>query len=367
MGVGERQPDGTIVRRPEDSMQYALAPMAPFTPLRNIDGLRLDYTEMYYTCAPTATCSRSNLDCGSRNIFCETGVYKCAPRLKLEALCGNFSVGRTEEEANPCYMSVCCEGVCSEQCENNVVRKPKRGNEEDGVDKSEVGISESFGPSENMENSESEDLLQRSPSEPETHDILERRPQGLERPERLPRFNPPRELERLERRPETLTRFEPPREQLPRSERRPDIPARLEPPRVPVRPESHELGLQRQDTNPQRNSHLPPFTFRPSRGPFQERPRRMGHSQEQNEIFRGQRRQPSFRFRPERPFYEREFEIFDPFRFGVSGERFGRRYFSRFVDPFYRGFPFRPRFEERSRNTIPRTRRSSFRSRRQFI
>ena len=111
LGVGERQPDGTILQFEEASAHYALAIMQPFRPLRNIDGLADEYFDEFYDCEPSPFCTTQNQDCGSRYLFCERATFRCLPRLSLGALCAGFAV------SEPCFNSVCCRGRCRPTCD----------------------------------------------------------------------------------------------------------------------------------------------------------------------------------------------------------------------------------------------------------
>lgn len=111
LGVGVVQPDGEILRRPQDSHHYSLNIMHPFGPMRNIDGLKTDYFDMFYYCEPSPVCSKDNPDCGSVYMFCDLNSEKCAPKLQLRASCEQF------KDFDPCHHGVCCHGICQSTCE----------------------------------------------------------------------------------------------------------------------------------------------------------------------------------------------------------------------------------------------------------
>lgn len=110
LGVGMVQPDGVLLRTPEQSHHHAQATMEPFGPLRNIDGLRDGYFDRYYTCEPSPVCSTDAADCGSEHLFCDLNTYRCAPKLQLGAICTDFA------KSSPCHRGVCCSGVCRPRC-----------------------------------------------------------------------------------------------------------------------------------------------------------------------------------------------------------------------------------------------------------
>ena len=110
LGIDMEQPDGSILRYPENSHHRALNPMHPFEPLRNIDGLRNVYFDDFYTCQHSPRCSRFVPTCGSPYLFCDFSVYRCAPKLLLGADCGRF------RNSYPCMNGVCCDGTCKQSC-----------------------------------------------------------------------------------------------------------------------------------------------------------------------------------------------------------------------------------------------------------
>ena len=113
LGLGMETIDGTVLQSREQSFHYAYNIMQPFG-LRNIDALSDIYTREFYTCAPRPTCSRINPNCGSDYLFCELTTEHCAPRLQVGANCQPFQLSQ------PCFNSVCCNGVCSQICNNPI-------------------------------------------------------------------------------------------------------------------------------------------------------------------------------------------------------------------------------------------------------
>ena len=116
LGVGVPQPDGRVLGRADDSAHHATHTMYPFSPLTNMDGLSNTYTDVYYSCGAVPACAQGSLACGSPYLFCDVRTYRCAPKLRLGAMCTRFSSAPTEMETNPCHDSHCCNGVCTRHC-----------------------------------------------------------------------------------------------------------------------------------------------------------------------------------------------------------------------------------------------------------
>ncbi len=110
LGVGVVQPNGETLARAVDSPHYALNPMSPFQPLRNIDGLSNEYASQY-RCSPSPRCTTTNLNCGSPYLFCDASIGRCAPKLQLGSDCSRFST------SDPCIGGICCrDHICRRSC-----------------------------------------------------------------------------------------------------------------------------------------------------------------------------------------------------------------------------------------------------------
>ena len=120
LGVGQETVRGSedILTDSTQSYHYPYNPLGALRPLRNIDGLSKEYTDNFYRYAPRPTCSPDKPSCGSKYLFCETSIHKCAPKLQLGATCGPF---RTYDPINdgPCMNGYCCDdGFCRSQCDS---------------------------------------------------------------------------------------------------------------------------------------------------------------------------------------------------------------------------------------------------------
>ncbi|KAK0420764.1 hypothetical protein QR680_014872 [Steinernema hermaphroditum] len=86
------------------------APMRPFAPLRNVDGLSNAYTEQLYEYAERPSCARTSADseCQSRYLFCDLsrGLRRCAPKLRDGAPCQEYG-------NRGCLSGYCNAGLCA--------------------------------------------------------------------------------------------------------------------------------------------------------------------------------------------------------------------------------------------------------------
>lgn len=111
-------PDGVEIRRRQDSIHFAIREMLPFGPLRNIDGLSEEYSQIYL-CAPRPFCSAEDTSCGpTPYLFCDVSRYRCVPQLQQGANCQRFAT------YNSCYNGVCCNGTCVAAC--GTMSQPER-------------------------------------------------------------------------------------------------------------------------------------------------------------------------------------------------------------------------------------------------
>ena len=110
LGVGIIQPDGEILTSARRSHHHAENILEPFGPLRNIDGLRNEYFDEFYTCSPSPRCSADNTDCGSAYLFCDRNTFRCAPKLTIGSNCSGFV------DSDSCNRGSCCEGTCRRSC-----------------------------------------------------------------------------------------------------------------------------------------------------------------------------------------------------------------------------------------------------------
>ncbi|MFH4979794.1 hypothetical protein AB6A40_006503 [Gnathostoma spinigerum] len=111
-------PDERISLYPIDSPNcssgdhFAISPMNPFQPLRNIDGLSDAYISQLYTFAPRPMCHGGvDEECHSKYLFCDRshGYPHCAAKIKPHGPCAGFIRGE-----KPCMGGVCIEGLCRE-------------------------------------------------------------------------------------------------------------------------------------------------------------------------------------------------------------------------------------------------------------
>ena len=92
--------------------------MAPFEPLKNIEGLGLYYTDHGYRYSPRLEACRTNSECG-RYLFCHQGL--CMSKINHNGNC----TGLLEGLSDPCECGICVRGKCTvtsisqtRQCEN---------------------------------------------------------------------------------------------------------------------------------------------------------------------------------------------------------------------------------------------------------
>ncbi|PAV78332.1 hypothetical protein WR25_24764 [Diploscapter pachys] len=99
---------------------FADAPMSPFEPLKNRDGLSNNYTRNLYEYEASPTCSEAQPDgCNSEFLFCDLshGPPRCSSKIRKGRPCSGYKRGE-----NPCYLGSCqggyCQAVVSETCYN---------------------------------------------------------------------------------------------------------------------------------------------------------------------------------------------------------------------------------------------------------
>ncbi|VDP07768.1 unnamed protein product [Heligmosomoides polygyrus] len=102
-------PDNELCASPK---HFAAAPMIPFLPMRNIDGLSNNYTDNLYEYAARPFCTHALPDCGSKlfgYLFCDlsSGQPRCAPKMKPGAACSKYVRGEA-----PCLNGSCQRGRC---------------------------------------------------------------------------------------------------------------------------------------------------------------------------------------------------------------------------------------------------------------
>uniref|UniRef100_A0A914X740 Tyrosinase copper-binding domain-containing protein n=1 Tax=Plectus sambesii TaxID=2011161 RepID=A0A914X740_9BILA len=87
---------------------FRLADMKPFDGMRNIDGLSNAYTDNLYQYEQRPTCSRTQPDCGSIYLFCDTahGAPRCLSKMREGGKCDGL--GRPDV----CFDGVCQNGRC---------------------------------------------------------------------------------------------------------------------------------------------------------------------------------------------------------------------------------------------------------------
>lgn len=85
------------------------APMGPFEPLKNRDGLSEQYTKLWYDYEPSPSrqCSKASPDCGSVALWCDFGQGRCRAKIRLAGNCTGL------ESTEACYDSACNGLVCS--------------------------------------------------------------------------------------------------------------------------------------------------------------------------------------------------------------------------------------------------------------
>uniref|UniRef100_A0A0M3IBJ1 Tyrosinase_Cu-bd domain-containing protein n=2 Tax=Ascaris TaxID=6251 RepID=A0A0M3IBJ1_ASCLU len=90
------------------ALHFGSAPMRPFEPKRNVDGLSNKYTDNLYEYAPRPTCN-SGPTCGSKYLFCDYshGAPRCASMARIGGNCSGFVHGE-----NVCFNGRCVNGRC---------------------------------------------------------------------------------------------------------------------------------------------------------------------------------------------------------------------------------------------------------------
>nr|ANB41563.1 tyrosinase-like protein [Heterodera schachtii] len=90
------------------AMHFGSAPMRPFQPWRNVDGLSNKYTDNMFEYGPRPSCQMGP-NCGSKYLFCDRshGQAHCAAKVRPGGNCRGFNNG---EEV--CYNSICQRGRC---------------------------------------------------------------------------------------------------------------------------------------------------------------------------------------------------------------------------------------------------------------
>ncbi|KAF7635300.1 Tyrosinase_Cu-bd domain-containing protein [Meloidogyne graminicola] len=92
------------------------ATMSQFAPLKNADGLRNEYTDNLYEYAPRPTCTNSDVECGSKYLFCDLSHDSphCAAKVKPGGNCKGFNKGE-----QVCFNSTCqSDGICVFEMQN---------------------------------------------------------------------------------------------------------------------------------------------------------------------------------------------------------------------------------------------------------
>ncbi|VDK52339.1 unnamed protein product [Cylicostephanus goldi] len=87
---------------------FADAPMKELQPYTNKDALSNKYTDNMYEYTERPNCSQTNMDCGSKYLFCHNVVtfYQCMAKLREGANCEGF------EQTPICYEGTCQRGRC---------------------------------------------------------------------------------------------------------------------------------------------------------------------------------------------------------------------------------------------------------------
>ncbi|VDK59915.1 unnamed protein product [Anisakis simplex] len=91
------------------TVHFAAAPMLPFTPFTNIDGLSNKYTDDLYEYFPRSYCTKNWPHCGSRYLFCDLSHDRpqCTSKVKLGGSCTGFT-----NNEDVCYDGFCASGRC---------------------------------------------------------------------------------------------------------------------------------------------------------------------------------------------------------------------------------------------------------------
>lgn len=95
------------ISRCQKALQYQKPndQMLPF-PITNREGLNTSYTEELFFYQPRPTCSKISPFCSSPYLFCDTKLYRCLSKVKLNGNCKGF------EGTDICYASTCTNGKC---------------------------------------------------------------------------------------------------------------------------------------------------------------------------------------------------------------------------------------------------------------
>ncbi|KHJ95138.1 common central domain of tyrosinase [Oesophagostomum dentatum] len=88
---------------------FSSAPMHPFDPLLNTDGLSSTYTDNLYDYDFRPSCTFSAPDCGSAYLFCDLShdSPRCASKVVVGGNCAGFVSGE-----QCCYGGACINGIC---------------------------------------------------------------------------------------------------------------------------------------------------------------------------------------------------------------------------------------------------------------
>ena len=84
----------------------AYAFMEPFRPIYNIHGLSNHYTNYYYQCAPRPVHCKSEAECQSQYLWCDTSTYRCRSKIKILGRCDGLPNEACQGNSQ-CYHNVC--------------------------------------------------------------------------------------------------------------------------------------------------------------------------------------------------------------------------------------------------------------------
>nr|AVA09670.1 putative effector protein [Heterodera avenae] len=90
------------------AQHFGSAPMRPFEPWQNRDGLKNNYTDSMYEYAPRPSCQMGP-NCGSKFLFCDNshGQPHCAAKVRTGGNCTGFNNGE-----DVCHNGICRNGRC---------------------------------------------------------------------------------------------------------------------------------------------------------------------------------------------------------------------------------------------------------------
>uniref|UniRef100_A0A914HRA4 ShKT domain-containing protein n=1 Tax=Globodera rostochiensis TaxID=31243 RepID=A0A914HRA4_GLORO len=102
------------------AMHFSAAPMHPFQPWQNIDGLVNKYTDNLYEFSPRPSCSMG-ADCGSKYLFCDRshGTPRCASKVRPGGNCAGYTNGEAI-----CLNGECQGGKCVKKAPAPTTAKP---------------------------------------------------------------------------------------------------------------------------------------------------------------------------------------------------------------------------------------------------